>query len=144
MLGVRAPDHAGAPARQDWQWNQYFLFEITPHPRLTPSQQEAVAKDFGMKNGKRELSVRYAMLYYVLKRLGLLGDAAMEDPRRQFRARVRAVAVALSRAGRPPVRIEFVNDPEGAEALAPYRLAPEVLARNESIEIGGCEQAQAN
>jgi predicted DNA-binding transcriptional regulator YafY len=27
MLGVRAPDHAGATAGQDWQWNQYFSLE---------------------------------------------------------------------------------------------------------------------
>jgi hypothetical protein len=72
-----------------------------PHPRLTPSQQEVVAKDFGMKNGKRELSVRYAMLYYVLKRLGLLGDASREDPRRQHIVVVdlKSVDLALQEAG---------------------------------------------
>jgi hypothetical protein len=58
-----------------------------------------------------------------------------------FERRMRAVAVALSGAGRLQVRIEFVNDPEDAEALAPYRLAPEVLARNETIEIGRLPQA---
>jgi hypothetical protein len=101
MLGVRAPDHAGAPAGQDWQWNEYFLFEITPHPQLTLSQQEVIAKDYGMTNGKRELSVRYAMLYYVLKRLGLLRDAAREDPRRQHIVVVdrKRVKFALDKAG---------------------------------------------
>ena len=60
-----------------------FDVEIGPHPDLTPSQQTVVAKDYGMKNGRAILTVRYAMLFYVLKRLGLLGDAAKLSPRTQ-------------------------------------------------------------
>jgi len=39
---------------------------------LTPSQKKVVAKDYGMAGGKRMISVRHAMLFYVLKRLNLL------------------------------------------------------------------------
>ena len=42
-----------------------------------------VAKDFGMKDGRAVLTVRYAMLFYVLKRLGLLGDAAKQSAHTQ-------------------------------------------------------------
>ena len=51
---------------------RYFKLEIAPHPALTPSQKKAVAKDYGMAGGKRVISVRHAMLFYVLKRLNLL------------------------------------------------------------------------
>lgn len=83
ILEARAPDNPGLLGERDRFWREYFALEIAPHPRLTPSQQEVVAKDYGMKGGKCFLQVRYAMLFYVLKRLGLLNDPVNEDPRRQ-------------------------------------------------------------
>lgn len=83
ILRVRGVDAPGASADQDQQWNDTFDVEIGPHPDLTPSQQAVVAKDYGMKNGRAILKVRYAMLFYVLKRLGLLGDATKQSSRTQ-------------------------------------------------------------
>ena len=83
ILRVRGLDEPGASADQDRQWNETFDVEIGPHPDLTPSQQAVVAKDYGMKNGRAILTVRYAMLFYVLKRLGLLGDATKLSSRTQ-------------------------------------------------------------
>lgn len=82
-LEARAPGDAGTDGARDNLWHDYFSFEIIPHPDLTPSQQIVVAKDYGMTDGKCVLSVRYAMLFYVLRRLGLLGDASKEPARRQ-------------------------------------------------------------
>lgn len=100
ILGCRAPDHPGAPGAQDRHWHEHFSFDIVPHPKLTSSQQMVVAKDYGMKDGKCTLSVRYAMLFYVLKRLGLLNDATLEDPKRQHIVVLDRVAVqsALEKA----------------------------------------------
>jgi hypothetical protein len=99
-LDCRAPDRPGAPGSQDRLWHEYFSFDIVPHPKLTPSQQMVVAKDYGMKDGKCSLSVRFAMLFYVLKRLGLLNDATLEDPKRQHIVVLDRVAVqsALEKA----------------------------------------------
>ena len=83
ILRVRGTGEPGALADQDRQWNDTFGVEIGPHPGLTPSQKAVVAKDYGMKNGRAILTVRYAMLFYVLKRLGLLADAAKQSPRTQ-------------------------------------------------------------
>jgi hypothetical protein len=83
ILGVRSPGVPGASGADDRQWNDTFDVEIGPHPDLTPSQKDVVAKDFGMKNGRAVLTVRYAMLFYVLKRLGLLGDATQLSARTQ-------------------------------------------------------------
>ena len=68
---------------QDWLWNNYFDVVIGPHPALTASQKNVVAKDYGLDQGNGVLSVRYAMLFYVLKRLGLLGDAAKQSAHTQ-------------------------------------------------------------
>lgn len=73
----------GALGDKDALWHEHFGIEIAPHPQLTDSQKKVVAKDYGMADGSMVLSVRYAMLFYVLKRLGLLGDPEKEDPRRQ-------------------------------------------------------------
>lgn len=82
-LKARAPGEPGAAGDQDSLWQEHFDFEIVPHPELTASQQSVVAKDYGMTGGKCVLTVRYAMLFYVLRRLGLLGDASKEPARRQ-------------------------------------------------------------
>ena len=81
--GHEAVGFAEGMHRHCVQWNETFDVEIGPHPDLTPSQQAVVAKDYGMKNGRAILTVRYAMLFYVLKRLGLLGDATKVNPQAQ-------------------------------------------------------------
>lgn len=83
ILEVRGKGKPGATGEQDWLWNNFFDVVIGPHPDLTESQKKVVAKDFGLDQGNGVLSVRYAMLFYVLKRLGLLGDAAKQSARTQ-------------------------------------------------------------
>lgn len=82
-LEARAPAEAGASGANDWCWQEFVEVEIAPHPDLTPSQKTVVAKDYGMNRGKAVLPVRYAMLFYVLKRLGLMGDPEKQDSRQQ-------------------------------------------------------------
>lgn len=82
-LGVRNQGKPGAIGDADWLWNNYFDIIIGPHPELTESQKKVVAKDYLLPDGKGTISVRYAMLFYTLKRLGLLGDAEKDNPRRQ-------------------------------------------------------------
>ncbi len=83
ILGVRQLGEPGADPQQDALWQKRFGVEIGPHPDLTASQKAVVAKDYGMDGGSAVLTVRYAMLFYVLKRLGLLGDAAKQPARSQ-------------------------------------------------------------
>lgn len=82
-LGARALGEPGDSGEHDQLWHEYIQIEIAPHPGLTENQKRVVEKDYGLSEGKNILSVRCAMLFYVLKRLGLLGDAEQEDPRRQ-------------------------------------------------------------
>jgi hypothetical protein len=83
ILEVGDKGEPGATGEQDWLWSNYFDVLVGPHPDLTVSQQKVVAKDYGFEHGNGVLSVRYAMLFYVLKRLGLLSDAAKQSARTQ-------------------------------------------------------------
>jgi hypothetical protein len=83
LLDVRNRDEPGGTGDEDWLWNNHFDVIIGPHPDLTDSQKKVIAKDYGLDHGSGVLSVRYAMLFYVLKRLGLLGDAAKQSARTQ-------------------------------------------------------------
>ena len=83
VLGIGSLGEPGAPAEHDALWQERFGVEIGPHPDLTTSQKAVVAKDYSMEKGSAVLTVRYAMLFYVLKRLGLLGDAAKLPARSQ-------------------------------------------------------------
>ena len=83
ILGIGALGEGGSDAINDALWQERFGVEIGPHPELTPSQKAVIAKDYGMEGGSAVLTVRYAMLFYVLKRLGLLGDAAKLPARSQ-------------------------------------------------------------
>lgn len=83
VLDVGATGEPGPSGNKDDLWQNSFDVVICPHPALTPSQKSVVAKDYGMEHEQGILRVRFAMLFYVLKRLGLLDDASKEDPRRQ-------------------------------------------------------------
>lgn len=83
ILDVGDLGEAGSLAEQDALWQERFSVEIGPHPELTETQKAVVAKDYGMTSGSVVLTVRYAMLFYVLKRLGLLGDASQLPARSQ-------------------------------------------------------------
>jgi predicted DNA-binding transcriptional regulator YafY len=115
ILDVRFPGPAGASGSEDVQWHERAAVEITPHPQLTDNQKEVVAKDYGMRDGKAILSVRLAMLFYVLKRLGLLRDPEREKPRAQHIVLLNKedVEAALKRA-------EFYDsDATGSNAVKP-------------------------
>jgi hypothetical protein len=67
----------------DNEWSEYIILEIGPHPELSNTQQSVVALDYGMKDGKADIPVRKALLYYALKRLGLDTEPAARRPQEQ-------------------------------------------------------------
>jgi predicted DNA-binding transcriptional regulator YafY len=100
ILGIGSANEPGLNGAEDSLWQESFDVVIVPHPDLSDGQQAVVAKDYGMTDGKAVLTVRYAMLFYVLKRLGLLDDARNCDPRTQHivAANPQQLSNALSRA----------------------------------------------
>lgn len=100
ILETRDPGPIGRRGDDDQSWNERIEVEITPHPALTANQKKVVAKDYGMSGDKAVLQVRCSMLFYVLKRLGLLRDPEKEPPRAQHIVLVnkQPVMAALKRA----------------------------------------------
>lgn len=100
ILGVGQLGVPGRASAEDILWQERFGVEIGPHPKLTASQKAVVAKDYGMEDGTVTLTVRYAMLFYALKRLGLLGDSERQSARSQHIVVVnrKATEVAMKKA----------------------------------------------
>lgn len=49
----------------DADWHNEVVLEIGPHPDLSPTQRRAIEMDYGMEEGRTQIPVRRALLYYV-------------------------------------------------------------------------------
>lgn len=67
----------------DADWQERVTLEIGPHPELSDTQKQVIALDYGMQGGTAKISVRRALIYYALKRLGLDTDPAARQPQDQ-------------------------------------------------------------
>ena len=79
-LDARDFREPGACPGEDRLWHDSFGVALAPNPLLSVGQQEIIAEDFGMHNGRTEIFVRRALLYYFQKRLRLDVDAALDNP----------------------------------------------------------------
>ncbi len=83
MLEVRGTAEAATSAAGDDDWHSEITLEVGPHPGLSETQAKVIALDYGMQDGKVEIKVRRALLYYTLKRLGLDTDPSARNPQDQ-------------------------------------------------------------
>lgn len=82
-LEVRGTAETATSAAEDDDWHSQVTLEIVPHPDLSETQAKVIALDYGMQDGKAEIKVRRALLYYTLKRLGLDTDQSARKPQDQ-------------------------------------------------------------
>lgn len=80
ILGIRDSRPSDIDASQDVDWRTMVTLEIGPHPGLSDAQKKVVVLDYGMRGGKCKVTVRKALLYYTLKRLGLDTDPSSRNP----------------------------------------------------------------
>lgn len=64
----------------DHQWQQLIEVRLRPNPKLSKSQQQVIADDYGMKDGMLVVRVRKSLLYYFQKRLRLDVAEALDNP----------------------------------------------------------------
>ena len=83
ILDIRGSRESGIVAAEDDDWNTVVTLEIGPHPALSDTQAKVISLDYGMTDGKVEIRVRRALLYYALRRLGLDTDQAARKPQDQ-------------------------------------------------------------
>lgn len=67
----------------DAAWQETIILEIGPHPDLSLNQKRVIQLDYGMEDGRAVISVRRALLYYALRRLGLDTDPSARAPQDQ-------------------------------------------------------------
>lgn len=72
MSSVSATDVAGTTPAGDEAWHRKVRLVLGPNPTMTPAARRVIELDYGMKNGCVDLECRQALLFYTLKRLGLL------------------------------------------------------------------------
>ena len=79
---ARASEAVGQTGAADLHWRDEIEVVLAPNPQLSEGQQQAVAWEYGMENGRIALRVRKAMLYYLKMRLRLdvHSDRASERP----------------------------------------------------------------
>lgn len=83
IIETRGTKPSELGADDDADWNEQVTLEVGPHPELSETQQKVIALDYGMRSGRAKISVRKALLYYALKRLGLDTDPAARQPQDQ-------------------------------------------------------------
>jgi len=83
VVDTRQSRPAAATAAVDKAWDEIVDLEVGPHPDLSPNQRRVIELDYGMQDGCVKISVRRALLYYSLKRLGLDTDPAARPPQDQ-------------------------------------------------------------
>jgi hypothetical protein len=100
-LQIGETGEPAADAADDNAWHNFFTVMLTPNPKLSQTQQSVIERDYGMKEGRCELKVRKALLYYLDKRLRLdvaeKQDRPKETPvvvenRREYSAELKKIA----------------------------------------------------
>jgi hypothetical protein len=77
-------DDTPVPSTLDDDWHATVDVDIVPHPRLSPTPRLTVCREFGMASGTIVITVRRAMLFYLLDKMRVLsavrhGDAALAE-----------------------------------------------------------------
>jgi hypothetical protein len=83
ILETRQTRAAKKQAVSDVAWEVMVKLEVGPHPDLSHNQRRVIELDYGMHNGRVDIPVRKALLYYALKRLGLDTDPTARKPQDQ-------------------------------------------------------------
>jgi len=71
----------GVNASQDSDWQRFFEVVLVPNPKLSPSQRETIALDYGMTRHQLRVRIRCALLYYFNKRLRLDVAEKIDNPK---------------------------------------------------------------
>ena len=72
FLAISASVGTELDSTKDFIWHRVVDLVLAPHPSLSEGKRKVIELDYGMTDGEVHLHCRQALLYYTLKRLGLL------------------------------------------------------------------------
>ena len=68
----------------DKEWQTVVKLVLAPHPGLSLAHQRVIELDYGMENGEAKLECRQALLFYLLRNLGLDGKTEKRPEAQQI------------------------------------------------------------
>ena len=74
ILGVSPANPSGTDGTADEAWHRQVRLVLAPNPALSAAHQRVIELDYGMTSGEVILECRQALLFYSLRRLGLLEE----------------------------------------------------------------------
>lgn len=77
VLELESAESSGPGPEADVDWATEVELVLVPHPKLAKAKRRAIELDYGMLEGEARLTCRKALLFYVLRHLGL--DRAESD-----------------------------------------------------------------
>lgn len=83
MLELEQALPAGPGPDEDAEWHTLVELVLKPNPKLSSAHQKAVKLDYGMKHGEVAFTCRQALLFYVLRQLGLETDGPVRPEAQQ-------------------------------------------------------------
>ncbi|NML48040.1 WYL domain-containing protein [Ramlibacter sp. G-1-2-2] len=95
ILDVELVEVAGTAGKDDAAWHQVVNLVLAPNSRLPKASRRVIELDYGMENGEVILECRQAVLFYTLKRLGLLDSDTANLRGQQIVLRNRASVMKL-------------------------------------------------
>jgi len=93
MLAVEVLKEVGTDGADDEAWHRQVSLVLAPNSRLSKAHRKVIELDYGMLEGEVVLECRQALLFYSLKRLGLLDVEASDPHVQQIVLRNRAVVM---------------------------------------------------
>ncbi len=76
ISGITLEEKSEIDGSEDTEWHREIDVVLAPHPELSPAQRRAIESDYGMTDGKLIVRTREALLFYLLRHLGLLPKPA--------------------------------------------------------------------
>lgn len=74
ILSVQATDRPGKSGAEDDAWQRKVSLVVAPDPSLSEAHKRVIELDYEMQGGETTIECRQALLFYILKRLGLLDE----------------------------------------------------------------------
>lgn len=101
ILSVAGSEPSSVSPQEDKEWLAVVRLVLAPHPGLAEGHRRAIELDYGMSGGEVILECRQALLFYLLKHLGLEGPVDARPQAQQIVLK-NPEEVARFRPGYPP------------------------------------------
>jgi predicted DNA-binding transcriptional regulator YafY len=75
ILQIEPAEGAGPLPVEDQEWQTMVELLLAPNPKLSAPHKRAIELDYGMAQGQVKIVCRQALLFYILRHLGLTKDS---------------------------------------------------------------------